>query len=119
VMEYMPGGDMISWLCEKGTFDVESTRFYIAELCVAVASVHSMCFVHRDIKPDNILFGADGHIKLSDFGLSKRFAKGKEELLELRRNPMFPEGGRPGAAVLLWDDGQLCAVRLRATYVLQ
>lgn len=81
VMEYMPGGDMISWLCDKGCFSVEATRFYIAELCEAVASVHHMFFVHRDIKPDNILFGTDGHIKLSDFGLSKRFDKGEEELL--------------------------------------
>ncbi|CCW67617.1 unnamed protein product [Phytomonas sp. Hart1] len=79
VMEYMPGGDMISWLCEKGIFDVASTRFYIAELCIAVNSVHAMFFVHRDIKPDNILFGADGHIKLSDFGLSKRFAKCRDD----------------------------------------
>lgn len=97
VMEYMPGGDMISWLCEKGVFDMESTRFYIAELCVAVASVHSMCFVHRDIKPDNILFGADGHIKLSDFGLSKRFAKGKEELLELDETDDLPIVATPSS----------------------
>ncbi|EPY34256.1 protein kinase [Strigomonas culicis] len=82
VMEYMPAGDMISWLCDKGVFDVESTRFYIAELCVAVHSVHAMYFVHRDIKPDNILFGVDGHIKLSDFGLSKRFAHVHDELLD-------------------------------------
>lgn len=86
VMEYMPAGDMISWLCEKGMFDLESTRFYIAELCVAVASVHAMYFVHRDIKPDNILFAADGHIKLSDFGLSKRFGQGEEELLIFEDN---------------------------------
>ncbi|ESL10245.1 protein kinase [Trypanosoma rangeli SC58] len=89
VMEYMPGGDMISWLCLKQKFDVESTRFYIAELCAAVASVHEMCFVHRDIKPDNILLGADGHIKLTDFGLSKRFAKLGEELLELEEGAPF------------------------------
>lgn len=83
VMEYMPGGDMITWLCDKGIFDYPTTQFYIAELCSAVASVHDMWFVHRDIKPDNILFGLDGHIKLSDFGLCKRFGRGKEELLEL------------------------------------
>ncbi|KAG5511245.1 hypothetical protein JKF63_07187 [Porcisia hertigi] len=82
VMEYMPGGDMISWLCEKGIFDLESTRFYIAELCAAVASVHNMGFVHRDIKPDNVLFGESGHIKLSDFGLSKRFVEKRGSLLE-------------------------------------
>lgn len=84
VMEYMPGGDMITWLCDKGIFDFKTTQFYIAELCAAVASVHEMWFVHRDIKPDNILFGLDGHIKLSDFGLSKRFGRGKDELLELQ-----------------------------------
>lgn len=83
LMEYMPGGDMISWLCLKQKFDVESTRFYIAELCAAVASVHDMFFVHRDIKPDNILLDSRGHIKLTDFGLSKRFAKKGEELLDL------------------------------------
>ncbi|EPY41466.1 protein kinase [Angomonas deanei] len=86
LMEYMPAGDMISWLCEKTVFDVESSRFYIAELCAAVQSVHSMYFVHRDIKPDNILFGADGHIKLSDFGLSKRFANKKDGLLDFEES---------------------------------
>lgn len=87
VMEYMPGGDMISWLCDKGIFDVESTRFYIAELCAAVASVHDMGFVHRDIKPDNILFGENGHIKLSDFGLSKRFVEKRGNLLDYTDQP--------------------------------
>nr|CCC91660.1 putative protein kinase [Trypanosoma congolense IL3000] len=86
VMEYLPGGDMISWLCIKQKFDVNSTRFYIAELCAAVASVHDMFFVHRDIKPDNILLDANGHIKLTDFGLSKRFAKVGEELLDLEES---------------------------------
>lgn len=85
IMEYMPGGDMITWLCDKEIFDVKTTQFYIAELCAAVASVHEMFFVHRDIKPDNILFGLDGHIKLSDFGLSKRFGRGKDQLLEFEK----------------------------------
>lgn len=75
VMEYMQGGDLISWLVEKEIFAVDATRFYIAELCAAIASVHAMSFVHRDIKPDNILLDANGHIKLSDFGLCKRFSK--------------------------------------------
>ncbi len=48
-------------------------RFYIAELICAVESVHSMGFIHRDIKPDNILIDADGHIKLTDFGLCTGF----------------------------------------------
>lgn len=48
-------------------------RFYIAELVLAVESVHKMGFIHRDIKPDNILIDSEGHIKLTDFGLCTGF----------------------------------------------
>jgi serine/threonine protein kinase len=51
-------------------FTEDETRFYIAELVLAVASVHGVSYMHRDIKPDNILIDENGHIKLSDFGLS-------------------------------------------------
>eukprot|EP00331_Platyophrya_macrostoma_P024726 CAMPEP_0176439282 /NCGR_PEP_ID=MMETSP0127-20121128/19845_1 /TAXON_ID=938130 /ORGANISM="Platyophrya macrostoma, Strain WH" /LENGTH=495 /DNA_ID=CAMNT_0017823511 /DNA_START=166 /DNA_END=1656 /DNA_ORIENTATION=+ len=95
IMEYMQGGDLISWLVEKETFHIDATRFYIAELCAAVASVHAMNFVHRDIKPDNILLDANGHIKLSDFGLCKRFAKRDDELLDLEESEA--NGGDPAS----------------------
>ena len=73
VMEYIPGGDMMSLLIKLGTFPEHLTLFYIAELVNAIESVHRMGFIHRDIKPDNILIGADGHIKLTDFGLCTGF----------------------------------------------
>ena len=73
VMEYIPGGDMMSLLIKLGTFPEHLTLFYIAELVCAIESVHRMAFIHRDIKPDNILIGADGHIKLTDFGLCTGF----------------------------------------------
>ena len=73
VMEYIPGGDMMSLLIKLGTFPEHLTLFYIAELVCAIESVHRMSFIHRDIKPDNILIGADGHIKLTDFGLCTGF----------------------------------------------
>jgi len=70
VMEYVPGGDMMSQLMKLEVFTEAETRFYIAELVLAVASVHRVSFIHRDIKPDNILIDINGHIKLSNFGLS-------------------------------------------------
>lgn len=73
VMEYIPGGDMMSLLIKLGTFPEHLTLFYIAELVCAIESVHKMGFIHRDIKPDNILISADGHIKLTDFGLCTGF----------------------------------------------
>ena len=73
VMEYVPGGDLMSLLIKKGFFPEEMARFYIAELVLAIESVHRMGFIHRDIKPDNVLIDSDGHIKLTDFGLCTGF----------------------------------------------
>jgi len=73
VMDYIPGGDMMSLLIKFGIFEERLAVFYIAELVQAVESVHRMGFIHRDIKPDNILIDKDGHIKLTDFGLCTGF----------------------------------------------
>ena len=72
VMEFMPGGDLVTL---TSTYDVPETwaRFYTAEVVLALNAIHSMGFIHRDIKPDNILIDLDGHIKLTDFGLCTGF----------------------------------------------
>lgn len=70
-MEYLPGGDLMTLLMKKDILTEEESKFYIAEAILAVDSVHKMKYIHRDLKPDNILIGKDGHIKLSDFGLCK------------------------------------------------
>ncbi|MQL82765.1 hypothetical protein Taro_015246 [Colocasia esculenta] len=71
VMEYLNGGDLYSLLRKVGCLEEDVARTYIAELVLALEYLHSLGIVHRDLKPDNILVGRDGHIKLTDFGLSK------------------------------------------------
>ncbi|CAK56318.1 unnamed protein product (macronuclear) [Paramecium tetraurelia] len=71
VMEYLAGGDLMTLLMKKDILSEAEARFYMAELVQAVSSVHKLGFIHRDLKPDNILLDNNGHIKLSDFGLCK------------------------------------------------
>lgn len=71
VMDYLPGGDLMSLLMQRNILSENETKFYIAELILAVESVHNLNCIHRDLKPDNILVNNEGHIQLSDFGLSK------------------------------------------------
>ncbi|XP_044504871.1 probable serine/threonine protein kinase IRE [Mangifera indica] len=71
VMEYLNGGDLYSLLKNLGCLDEDMARVYIAELVLALEYLHSANVIHRDLKPDNLLIGQDGHIKLTDFGLSK------------------------------------------------
>ena len=77
-MEYLPGGDLMTLLIKKEILTEEQSRFYIAEIVIirktqilAVESIHAMNYIHRDLKPDNVLIDKRGHIKISDFGLCK------------------------------------------------
>ena len=71
VMEYLPGGDLMGLFIDKDILTEDEARFYICEIILAIDSIHELNCIHRDIKPDNILIGKDGHIKLTDFGLAK------------------------------------------------
>jgi serine/threonine protein kinase len=71
VMEYLNGGDLYSLLRNLGCLEEDIVRVYIAEVVLALEYLHSEGVVHRDLKPDNLLIAHDGHIKLTDFGLSK------------------------------------------------
>ncbi|KAL3655085.1 putative serine/threonine protein kinase ireh1 [Castilleja foliolosa] len=71
VMEYLNGGDLYSLLRNLGCLDEDVARVYIAEVVLALEYLHSLHVVHRDLKPDNLLIAHDGHIKLTDFGLSR------------------------------------------------
>lgn len=69
VMEFLQGGDLIGHLMKRRRFSKLETRFYMAELLEGLDTVHKSGFVHRDVKPDNMVLTAAGHLKLLDFGL--------------------------------------------------
>ncbi|XP_031373133.1 serine/threonine-protein kinase 38-like [Punica granatum] len=71
IMEYLPGGDMMTLLMREETLTETVARFYIAQSVLAIESIHKHNYIHRDIKPDNLLLDKNGHMKLSDFGLCK------------------------------------------------
>ena len=89
VMEYMIGGDLSSILGALGTFDQNMVRIYTAEVVMALEYLHNMNIIHRDIKPDNMLLNREGHIKLSDFGLSRISVPEQENVLNENPDKML------------------------------
>ncbi|CAH9126602.1 unnamed protein product [Cuscuta epithymum] len=110
VMEYLPGGDMMTLLMREDTLSEDVAKFYIAQSVLAIESIHKHNYIHRDIKPDNLLLDRNGHMKLSDFGLCKPLdcrtlstlneneAMGDENI----RDPMDIDGSFPGAGNRSW-----------------
>lgn len=72
-MEYLPGGDLMNLFIKKDVLIEKYAKFYMAEMVLAIEAIHKMNYIHRDIKPDNILIDKNGHIKLSDFGLCAEY----------------------------------------------
>ncbi|EGR34427.1 protein kinase domain protein [Ichthyophthirius multifiliis] len=71
VMEFLQGGDLMNILMKKDILTEQECQFYASEILLSIESVHKMNYIHRDLKPDNILIDKNGHIKLTDFGLCK------------------------------------------------
>lgn len=72
VMEYIIGGEIFTHLRREGRFSNDVTRFYSAEIVLALEHLHSKNIVYRDLKPENILLDSQGHVKITDFGFAKR-----------------------------------------------
>uniref|UniRef100_A0A0N5ALS1 Ribosomal protein S6 kinase n=1 Tax=Syphacia muris TaxID=451379 RepID=A0A0N5ALS1_9BILA len=79
ILDFLRGGDLFTRLSKEVMFTEEDVKFYLAELALALDHLHSLGIVYRDLKPENILLDADGHINLTDFGLSKESIEGDEK----------------------------------------
>ncbi|KAH6582600.1 hypothetical protein BASA60_001845 [Batrachochytrium salamandrivorans] len=75
VLEFMPGGDLLGLLIKLDIFKEDFAKHYCAEMVMAIEEVHKLGMIHRDVKPDNFLFDAQGHLRLADFGLATDFYK--------------------------------------------
>lgn len=71
ILDFLKGGDLFTRLSKEVMFTEEDVKFYLAELALALDHLHGLGIIYRDLKPENILLDADGHISLTDFGLSK------------------------------------------------
>ena len=70
-MEFVNGGELFYHLARSGKFNEERTKFYAGQILLGLEYLHKEGIVYRDLKPENILIDKDGHVKLTDFGLSK------------------------------------------------
>lgn len=72
LMEFVPGGELFTYLRNRGRFSSVAAIFYATEIVCAIEYLHSKEIVYRDLKPENILLDREGHIKLTDFGFAKK-----------------------------------------------
>jgi serum/glucocorticoid-regulated kinase 2 len=112
ITPFLPGGELFYHLRAAGRFSEPLARFYAAEAALGLAHLHSLHIVYRDLKPENILLDGNGHVKLTDFGLSKVLAGPAELTRTFCGTPEYlaPEviEGRPhGPAVDWWALGVL------------
>ena len=89
IMEFIQGGELFFHLHRETRFDDEKTRFYVAELILALNFLHKNKIIYRDIKPENILLDKDGHIKLTDFGLSRICSEKNEKAFTICGTPFY------------------------------
>lgn len=102
VTEFVQGGELLYHIQREFNFTESRAKFYLAEIALALDAVHSSNCIYRDLKPENVLIDKDGHIKLTDFGLSKIMPKDVE-----KDDRAFTICGTPGylAPEILFEEG--------------
>ena len=76
-LEYIAGGELFYLMRRHAVFSIQQIRLFVAEIALALDHLHKNGIIYRDLKPENILIGVDGHLKLTDFGLSKDISDSK------------------------------------------
>ncbi|MCO5598837.1 hypothetical protein L7F22_052936 [Adiantum nelumboides] len=100
VMEYLPGGDLANLVKALGTLSEDWTRQFVAEVVNGLEMLHGQGVVHRDMKPDNLLIDQKGHLKLTDFGLSKIGLLGRQNRQQMQAPTQQPSGSNTGRGSL-------------------
>ncbi|XP_056601858.1 citron rho-interacting kinase isoform X3 [Triplophysa dalaica] len=108
VMEYLPGGDLLTLMNRyEDQLDESTAQFYLAELVMAIHVVHQMGYVHRDIKPENVLIDRTGHIKLADFGSAARLTANRTVMSS--KPPMGTQDFRAPEILSTLNGGSTCS----------
>ena len=71
IMDFMNGGELFTHIRKSRVFSESRSRFYAAEIVLALESLHKESIIYRDLKPENVILDSDGHLRITDFGLSK------------------------------------------------
>ena len=87
--EFMQGGELFFHLFREKRFNNEKAKFYTIEIILAIDFLHKKKMIYRDLKPENVLIDKEGHIKLTDFGLSKILSKEKEKTYTICGTPQY------------------------------
>jgi len=112
ILDYINGGELFFHLKKEGKFSLERVRLYSAEIVLALSHLHTFGIVYRDLKPENVLIGGDGHIVITDFGLSKELGEDEDGTQTFCGTPEYlaPEvlkGQVYGVGVDWWSLGTL------------
>lgn len=89
VMDYLRGGELFFHLKNERRFSEARSQFYCAEIMMALGELHRKLIIYRDLKPENILLDNQGHVRLTDFGLSKRFTQDGEQATTFCGTPEY------------------------------
>ncbi|ORY51050.1 Pkinase-domain-containing protein [Rhizoclosmatium globosum] len=109
ILQYAPGGDLFRYLAKEVMFKEPTAAFYVGEILLALEHLHELGIIYRDLKPENVLLDSEGHILLTDFGLSKVALETKTVCgtIEYMAPEILEESSSYGMACDYWSLGAL------------